>query len=51
MPRREAFAIVLQRAKSRGEIQVFDLLSGLLPTDEPVETYMRRIIQMLLQGQ
>ena len=64
MPRREAFAIVLQRAKARGEIDknadvdlIFDLLSGSLyyaiifkPTDEPVETYMRRITQLLLQG-
>ncbi|BAY65016.1 TetR family transcriptional regulator [Calothrix brevissima NIES-22] len=64
MPRREAFAIVLERAKTRGEIHqnadidlIFDLLSGSLyyaiifkPTDEPVETYMRRITQLLLQG-
>ncbi|BAY96334.1 TetR family transcriptional regulator [Tolypothrix tenuis PCC 7101] len=64
MPRREAFAQILQRAKSRGEIQpdadvdlITDLVSGSLyyalifkPTAEPVDTYMHRTITLLLRG-
>ncbi|QLE55873.1 TetR/AcrR family transcriptional regulator [Nostoc sp. TCL26-01] len=63
-PRREAFATVLERAKSRGEIQpdadidlIINLLSGSLyytlifkPTTEPLETYMRRTLEVLMQG-
>jgi AcrR family transcriptional regulator len=62
--RREAFAKVLERAKSRGEIHnnadvdlIIDLVSGSLyyalifkPTAEPVEAYMRRTINLLLKG-
>ncbi|MEH1841637.1 MAG: TetR/AcrR family transcriptional regulator [Nostoc sp.] len=62
--RRKAFSKVLERAKSRGEIHkdadvdlIIDLLSGSLyyalifkPTTEPVETYMRRTINLLLKG-
>ncbi|WP_375513253.1 TetR/AcrR family transcriptional regulator [uncultured Nostoc sp.] len=62
--RREAFSKVLERAKSRGEIHkdadvdlIIDLLSGSLyyalifkPTTEPVETYMRRTINLLMKG-
>lgn len=64
MPRREVFAKVLERAKSRGEIQkdadidlIIDLVSGSLyyalifkPTPEPVAAYMRRTINLLLKG-
>ncbi|MFN6566677.1 TetR/AcrR family transcriptional regulator [Dendronalium sp. ChiSLP03b] len=64
MPRREVFAKVLERAKSRSEIQkdadidlIIDLVSGSLyyalifkPTPEPVEAYMRRTINLLLKG-
>ncbi|BDI15166.1 TetR family transcriptional regulator [Nostoc cf. commune SO-36] len=62
--RREAFAKVLERAKSRDEIHkkadvdlIIDLVSGSLyyalifkPTSEPVEAYMRRTMNLLLQG-
>ncbi|MBN3949236.1 MAG: TetR/AcrR family transcriptional regulator [Nostoc sp.] len=62
--RREAFAKILQRAKSRGEIHkdadvdlIIDLVSGSLyyalifkPTTEPVEAYMRRTMNLLLKG-
>ncbi|MBD0301570.1 MAG: TetR/AcrR family transcriptional regulator [Tolypothrix sp. T3-bin4] len=62
--RREAFSKVLERAKFRGEIDknadvdlIIDLVSGSLyyalifkPTTEPVETYMRRTINLLLKG-
>ncbi|MEH2375771.1 TetR/AcrR family transcriptional regulator [Nostoc sp.] len=62
--RREAFAKILERAKSRGEIHkdadvdlIIDLVSGSLyyalifkPTAEPVEAYMRRTMNLLLKG-
>ena len=62
--RREAFAKILERAKSRGEIHkdadvdlIIDLVSGSLyyalifkPTTEPVEAYMRRTMNLLLKG-
>ncbi|WP_322678580.1 TetR/AcrR family transcriptional regulator [Nostoc sp. DedQUE03] len=62
--RREAFAKVLERAKSRDEIHkdadvdlIIDLVSGSLyyalifkPTTEPVEAYMRRTMNLLLKG-
>ncbi|MDF5712181.1 MAG: TetR/AcrR family transcriptional regulator [Nostoc sp. S4] len=62
--RREAFAKVLERAKSRGEIHneadidlIIDLMSGSLyyalifkPTSEPVEAYMRRTMNLLMKG-
>ncbi|MEH2379778.1 MAG: TetR/AcrR family transcriptional regulator [Nostoc sp.] len=62
--RREAFAKILQRAKSRSEIHkdadvdlIIDLVSGSLyyalifkPTTEPVEAYMRRTMNLLLKG-
>ncbi|PHK15087.1 TetR-like C-terminal domain-containing protein, partial [Nostoc linckia] len=55
---------VLERAQSRGEIKdnadidlIIDLVSGSLyyalifkPTTEPVETYMRRTIDLLVKG-
>ncbi|BCL35289.1 TetR/AcrR family transcriptional regulator [Nostoc sp. MS1] len=63
-PRREAFATILKRAKSRQEIKpdadidlIINLLSGSLyyalifqPTTEPLETYMRRTMQVLMKG-
>ncbi|MEH1944376.1 MAG: TetR/AcrR family transcriptional regulator [Nostoc sp.] len=62
--RREAFSKVLERAKSRGEIHkdadvdlIIDLVSGSLyyalifkPTTEPVEAYMRRTMNLLIEG-
>ncbi|MHC5723366.1 MAG: TetR/AcrR family transcriptional regulator [Nostoc sp.] len=62
--RREAFAKILERAKSRGEIHkdadvdlIIDLVSGSLyyalifkPTAEPVEAYIRRTMNLLLKG-
>ncbi|MEA5627834.1 TetR-like C-terminal domain-containing protein [Nostoc sp. UHCC 0251] len=62
--RREVFSKVLELAKFRGEIHrnadvdlIIDLVSGSLyyalifkPTTEPVETYMRRTINLLLEG-
>ncbi len=63
LPRREAFHIVIERAKARNEIQadtdsdlVFDLMSGIMlyalvfmPTIEPVQAYIRRAIGLLLK--
>lgn len=61
-PRREAFRVVIERAKVRNEIQadtdsdlVFDLLSGTMlyalvfqPTTEPFEAYIRRALALFL---
>ena len=63
-PRREAFAIVIERAKTRNEIQadldsglVFDVMSGIMlyalifePTTESWIEYVRRALRLLLQG-
>lgn len=62
-PRRQAFSIVLERAKIRNEIPadtdsdlVFDLMSGVMlytlvfkPTDEPFEAYIRRALSLFLK--
>jgi AcrR family transcriptional regulator len=62
-PRRQAFHVVIERAKARHEIQadtdsdiVFDLMSGIMlyalvfqPTHEPVEAYIRRAIALILK--
>lgn len=64
MPRREAFSVVLDRAKLRQEIRadidnglVFDFVSGIMfhalvfePTTEPYEVYIRRAVDFLLKG-
>jgi AcrR family transcriptional regulator len=61
-PRREAFAVVLERAKARQEIEpnldpglVFDTMSGIMlyamifqPTTESWETYVRRSVELIL---
>jgi AcrR family transcriptional regulator len=61
-PRREAFAVVLERAKVRNEIQadldpglVFDTMSGIMlyalifqPTPESWEEYVRRALRLFL---
>ncbi|MFB2833738.1 TetR/AcrR family transcriptional regulator [Floridanema evergladense] len=63
-PRREAFAIVIERAKTRKEIQedldpglVFDAMSGIMlyalifpPTSETWKMYIRRALNLLLKG-
>ncbi|ARV62021.1 TetR family transcriptional regulator [Nostocales cyanobacterium HT-58-2] len=62
-PRRQAFHLVIERAKARNEIQadldsdiVFDLISAIMlyalvvkPNDEPVEAYIRRAISLFLK--
>lgn len=62
-PRREAFAVVLERAKVRQEVKpdldpglVFDTMSGIMlyamifqPTPESWETYVRRSLELVLQ--
>lgn len=62
-PRRQAFSIVLERAKIRNEIPadidsdlVFDLISGVMlyaqvftPTNEPFEVYIRRALAVFLK--
>lgn len=62
-PRRQAFAIVLERAKIRGEIQadidpdlVFDTMSGIMlyalvfqPVAQSWEAYVRRVLAFLLR--
>lgn len=62
-PRREAFAVVLERAKVRQEVKldldpglVFDTMSGIMlyamifqPTTESWETYVRRSLELVLQ--
>lgn len=64
MPRRQAFAVVLERAKARNEIQadtdpdlVFDFMSGVMlhglvfqSTTEPYGAYIRRVMGFLLKG-
>ncbi|RUR85764.1 TetR/AcrR family transcriptional regulator [Chlorogloeopsis fritschii PCC 9212] len=61
-PRRQAFAIVLERAKARNEVQanldpglVFDVMSGIMlyalifqPTIESWECYVRRALHLFL---
>jgi len=63
-PRRQAFAIVLERAKARSEIQneiapdlVFDIMSGVMlyalifrPTTEPWQVYVRRALNLVLKN-
>ena len=63
-PRREAFAVVIERAKTRNEIQidldpglVFDSMSGIMlyalifsPTAESWTEYVKRALHLLLQG-
>lgn len=62
LPRRQAFAVVIERAKTRNEIQasldpalVFDTMSGImlyaqifLPTSESWEAYVRRALYLIL---
>ena len=61
LPRRQAFAIVIERAKARNEVQedldpglVFDAMSGIMlyalifqPTDESWTVYVRRALMLL----
>lgn len=63
-PRRKAFAIVLERAKARNEIQadldsdlIFDTMSGIMlyalifqPNSESWTTYVRRAIDLLFRN-
>lgn len=63
-PRRQAFNVVIERAKVRNEIQagvdpdlVFDIMSGIMlyalvfqPTTEPWEIYIRRALNFLLKN-
>jgi AcrR family transcriptional regulator len=63
-PRRDAFAQILERAKSRGEIYqdadidlIIDLVSGSLyyalvfkPTTETLDVYMRRTMGTIIKG-
>ena len=63
-PRREAFAVVIERAKTRNEIQtdldsglVFDSMSGIMlyalifqPANESWTEYVRRALHLLFQG-
>lgn len=63
-PRREAFAVVIERAKTRNEIKtdldsglVFDSMSGIMlyavifqPANESWMEYVRRALRLLLQG-
>jgi hypothetical protein len=62
-PRRQAFALVLRRAKARGEVQadidpdlVFDTMSSIMlyalvfqPATESWEAYVRRVLDFLLR--
>ena len=62
-PRRQAFSVVLERAKARNEIPadldpglIFDIMSGIMlyslifqPTTESWETYVRRALGLLLK--
>ncbi|MDJ0634224.1 MAG: TetR/AcrR family transcriptional regulator [Xenococcaceae cyanobacterium MO_188.B29] len=64
LPRREAFAVVIERAKIRNEIQanldpglVFDSMSGIMlyalifpPKTESWTDYVRRALHLLFQG-
>ncbi|WP_013324667.1 TetR/AcrR family transcriptional regulator [Gloeothece verrucosa] len=63
-PRRQAFAVVIERAKARNEIQadvdsglVFDVMSGIMlyalifpPTTESWSQYVRRALHLLFKG-
>lgn len=63
-PRRQAFGVVIERAKVRNEIQtrvdpdlVFDIMSGTMlyalvfqPTTEPWKVYVRRALNFLLKN-
>lgn len=63
-PRRQAFAVVLERAKARNEVQpeidpdlVFDIMSGVMlytlifsPTTESWEVHIRRCLNLVLQN-
>jgi Tetracyclin repressor-like, C-terminal domain len=63
-PRRQAFAVVIERAKTRGELQididpylVFDSMSGIMlyalifpPANESWEPYVRRALVLLLRN-
>jgi AcrR family transcriptional regulator len=63
-PRRQAFAVVLERAKARNEIQadldsdlIFDTMSGIMlyalifqPTAESWTTYVRRALNLLFRN-
>ncbi|MEJ1932629.1 TetR/AcrR family transcriptional regulator [Nostoc sp. NIES-2111] len=62
-PRRQAFAVVIERAKVRNEVQadldpslVFDTMSGIMlyaqifqPQTEPWEVYVRRALHLLIK--
>ena len=64
LPRREAFAVVIERAKTRNEIEtdlesglVFDSMSGIMlyalifqPENESWTEYVRRALNVLLKG-
>jgi len=62
-PRRQAFAVVLERAKARNEIQadldpglVFDTMSAIMlyalifPISESWQEYVRRVLRLFLRG-
>lgn len=63
LPRRQAFHVAIERAKTRNEIHadtdsdlVFDLMSGIMlyalvfiPSVEPVEAYIRRAVGLILK--
>lgn len=63
-PRRQAFSIVLERAKARKEVQtevdanlVFDIISGVMlyglifqPMSEPWEVYVNRALKLVLKN-
>ncbi len=63
LPRRQAFQVAIERAKTRNEIPadtdsdlVFDLMSGIMlyalvfmPRVEPVEAYIRRAVGLILK--
>ncbi len=63
-PRRQAFAIVLERAKARNEVQaevdsnlVFDIISGVMiyalifqPMSEPWEVYVNSALRLVLKN-
>ncbi|HEY9736703.1 MAG TPA: TetR/AcrR family transcriptional regulator [Trichocoleus sp.] len=62
-PRRQAFAVVIERAQARNEVQagldpglVFDAMSGIMlyglifqPTSESWEAYVRRSLELILR--
>ncbi|MEM7715047.1 MAG: TetR/AcrR family transcriptional regulator [Cyanobacteria bacterium P01_A01_bin.68] len=64
-PRKEAFAVVIKRAKARKEVQfdldasfIFDVMSGMMlyglifpPTSETWEKYVRRAIEAVISNQ